>query len=72
MIKIVLLMYMCSTTIGNKCQIIPTPIQEFKDVFECTKHGYIYSSDIMATLKREFVNKYGAHTKFTCEEQKII
>jgi len=55
-IKVFLVMYMCSTTPGNNCLIIPTPIEEFPDVFECTRYGYIYSNDIMKTLTREFVN----------------
>jgi hypothetical protein len=72
MIKVILVMYMCSTVSGNECRVIPTPKEEFPDVFECTRHGYVYSNDIMKTLTREFVNKYGAHTRFTCQNQKII
>jgi len=72
MIKVILIMYMCSSVPGNNCKVIPTPNEEFPDLFECTRYGYIYSNDIMATLNREFVNKYGAHTRFTCEKHKII
>ncbi len=72
MIKVFLVMYMCSTSPGNNCLIIPTPIKEFPDVFECTRYGYIYSNDIMKTLTREFVNKYGAHTRFVCEKKQTV
>ena len=72
MIKVFLVMYMCSTSPGNNCLIIPTPIEEFPDVFECTRYGYIYSNDIMKTLTREFVNKYGAHTRFVCEKKQTV
>jgi len=72
MVKVYLIMLMCSTTPGNDCQIIPTPRSEFKDLFECTRYGYIYSNNIMGTLNREFVNKYGAHTRFTCQPQETI
>jgi len=71
-IKVFLVMYMCSTSPGNNCLIIPTPIEKFPDVFECTRYGYIYSNDIMKTLTREFVNKYGAHTRFVCEKRQTV
>ncbi len=72
MTKIILIMFMCSTVPGNDCQVIPTPKNEFKDVFDCTRHGYMYSDNIVGTLDRAFVNKYGAHIRFTCEKQRII
>jgi len=72
MIKVILIMYMCSSVQGNDCKVIPMLNEEFPDLFECTRYGYIYSNDIMKTLSREFVNKYGAHTRFTCQKQKII
>ena len=71
MIKVFLIMYLCSTVPGNECKLIPTPIGEFPDLFECTRYGYIYSNDIMETLDRKFVNKYGAHTRFTCENKTV-
>jgi len=71
-IKVVLVMLMCSTTPGNECKVIPTPVEEFPDIFECTRYGYIYSNDIMNTLSREFVNTYGAHTRFTCEKKQVV
>ena len=72
MVKVYLIMLMCSTIPGNDCQVIPTPKQEFNDVFDCTRHGYMYSNNIMGTLNREFVNKYGAHTRFICEKKQTI
>jgi hypothetical protein len=72
MTKIILIMLMCSTTPGNDCQIIPTPVEEFKDNFECTVYGYSYSTSIISSLSRDFVNKYGAYTRFTCEKREII
>ena len=72
MIKIYLVMFMCSTTPGNDCQKIPTPVEEFKDIYECTVAGYSYSGDIIRSLSKEFVNKYGAHTKFVCKPSPTI
>ena len=72
MIKVILIMYMCSTVSGNECLVIPTPKEEFPDVFECTRHGYVYSNNIIKTLTREFVNKYGAHTRFVCEPKQTV
>ena len=63
---------MCSTTLGNDCREIPTPIEEFKDIYQCTIAGYNYSGDIIRSLSKEFVNKYGAHTKFICEAKQTI
>ena len=72
MIKVYLIMFMCSTTPGNECRKIPTPIEEFKDVYECTIAGYQYSLDVVNSLSREFINKYGAHTRFVCELKQTI
>ena len=72
MIKVYLVMFMCSTTPGNECKVLPTSIEEFPDIFECTRYGYIYSSEIMSALSRDFVNKYGAHTRFSCKKQETI
>ena len=69
---IVILMVMCSTTPGNNCKVIDTPQIEFEDMYNCTVYGYSYSEEIISELSPEFVNKYGAYTKFSCESRKTI
>ena len=69
---IVILMVMCSTVTGNKCQPISTTQIEFKDMYECTVYGYGYSEQIISELGAEFINTYGAYTKFACEQKETI
>ena len=69
---IVILMVMCSTTVGNNCKVIDTPQIEFEDMYNCTVYGYSYSEEIISELNPEFVNKYGAYTKFSCESRQRI
>jgi len=66
-----LAMWLCSTVPGNDCTQIYTGIKEFKDNYECTIYGYKSSVLIMEDLDRKFVNKYGAHTQFTCTPQEV-
>ena len=65
-------MYICSTIPGNECQQVPIKINGFNDMYDCTVYGYQYSSDLIKEFDREFVNKQGAYTKFTCVPQPII
>jgi hypothetical protein len=69
---VVILMVMCSTVTGNKCQPIATPQVEFKDMYECTVYGYSYSEQVILELGAEFINNYGAYTKFACEKKEIV
>jgi hypothetical protein len=69
---VVILMVMCSTTPGNDCQPIETPQIEFKDMYECTVYGYNYSKQIILELGAEFINTYGAYTKFACEQKELV
>ena len=69
---VVILMVMCSTTPGNNCQPIATPQVEFKDMYECTVYGYSYSEQVILELGAEFINTYGAYTKFACEKKEIV
>ena len=69
---VVILMVMCSTTPGNDCQPIETPQIEFKDMYECTVYGYNYSEQIILELGAEFINTYGAYTKFSCEQKELV
>ena len=69
---ILLLMVMCSTTPGNNCQPIATPQIEFEDIYNCTVYGYSHSEEIILELGAEFVNNYGAYTKFSCESRQRI
>ena len=69
---VVLIMLMCSTTPGNDCQTIPTPKVQFDSMYDCTVYGYKYSEEVVSNLTPEFVNKYGAYTRFMCEKREII
>ena len=69
---VVILMVMCSTTPGNDCQPIETTQVEFKDMYECTVYGYSYSEQIISELGPEFINTYGAYTKFACEQKELV
>ena len=66
--KIILVMLLCSQIEGNDCQVIETPIIEFKDFHSCSIHGYEHSLDLFNNFSSEFVNQYKAYTKFTCQE----
>ena len=72
MIKVVLVMLMCSTTPGNECKIIPTPTVLFDDYSSCIIYGYEYSHKLMAGFDPEWTNSMKAYTKFSCEPDKII
>ena len=72
MIKIVLLMVLCSGVAGNECKVIPTPIVLFDDYSSCIVYGYGYSHTLMAGFDPEWTNSMEAYTKFSCEEDKII
>ena len=69
---VVILMVMCSTVTGNKCQPISTTQIEFKDMYECTVYGYSYSEQVIIELGAEFINDYGAYTKFSCQKKEVI
>jgi len=72
MIKIVLLMVLCSGVAGNKCKVIPTPTVLFDDYNSCIIYGYKYSHTLMNTFDPDWTNSMEAYTKFSCEEDKII
>ena len=69
---VIILMVMCSTTPGTQCQLITTPQIQFKDIYECTVYGYNYSEQVILEFGPEFVNTYGAYTKFSCEKKEVI
>ena len=56
----------------NRVTVLVNDVEEFKDIYECTVAGYSYSGDIIRSLSKEFVNKYGAHTKFVCKPSPTI
>ena len=72
MIKVVLLMVLCSEIAANDCKIIPTPQVLFNDYSSCIVYGYEYSHKLMASFDPEWTNSYKAYTKFSCESDKII
>jgi hypothetical protein len=61
-------------TIGksNTCKPISTTQIEFKDMYECTVYGYSYSEQVIIELGAEFINTYGAYTKFSCEQKELV
>ena len=69
---VVILMVMCSTVAGNTCKPISTTQVEFKDMYECTVYGYSYSEQVILELGAEFINTYGAYTKFACEKKEVV
>ena len=72
MIKVVLLMVLCSEIAANDCKVIPTPQVLFNDYSSCIVYGYEYSHQLMASFDPEWTNSYKAYTKFSCESDKII
>ena len=69
---VVILMVMCSTVAGNKCQPISTTQIEFKDMYECTVYGYSYSEQVIIELGAEFINTYGAYTNSFCSQANLV
>ena len=72
MIKIVLLMVLCSEIAENQCKLIPTPTVLFEDYHNCITYGYEYSYELLAGFDPEWVNAIKAYTKFSCKAEKII
>jgi len=72
MIKMVLLMVLCSEIATNDCKVIPTPEVLFDDYSSCIVYGYNYSHKLMASLDPEWINSMLAYTKFSCKPDKII
>ena len=64
-----IIMWLCSTVAGNDCRQISTDIIEFKDHYECAIYGYKHSVTTIEKLDRDFVNEYGAYSKFVCYKQ---
>jgi len=71
-IKVVLLMVLCSEIAANNCKVIPTPIVLFDDYSSCIVYGYEYSHTLMVSFDSEWTNSMKAYTKFSCESDKII
>ena len=55
-IKVVLLMVLCSEIAANDCKIIPTPQVLFDDYSSCIVYGYDYSHTLMASFDPEWTN----------------
>ena len=72
MIKVVLLMVLCSELAGNNCKIIPTPRVLFDNYSSCMVYAYDYSHTLMTTFDPEWTNSIKAYTKFSCKEEEII
>jgi hypothetical protein len=41
-------------------------------MYECTVYGYGYSEQVIIELGPEFINTYGAYTKFACEKKEVV
>ena len=72
MIKVVLLMVLCSEIASHDCKVIPTPQVLFDDYSSCITYGYDYSHKILTELDPEWVNSMEVYTKFSCKVDKII
>ncbi len=72
MIKVVLLMVLCSEFAADKCKIIPTPQVLFEDYNSCIIYGYDYSHKLITSFDPEWTNSIKAYTKFSCKPDKII
>ena len=72
MIKIVLLMVLCSGIVENSCKVIPTPQVLFDDYSSCIVYGYAHSHKLMTTFDPEWTNSMEAYTKFSCKKEEII
>jgi hypothetical protein len=72
MIKIVLLMVLCSGIVENSCKVIPTPQVLFDDYSSCIVYGYAHSHRLMTEFDSEWTNSMEVYTKFSCKEEEII
>jgi len=65
--KLILIMYVCST-VGNTCMPPLEITNNYIDMYSCTLDGYKKSVDMLEEIGREEVNKYDIYTKFICKE----
>ena len=70
--KFVLIMFLCSAVPGNECQLIDTPINDFKTYHECAYYGYDYSSILLREFSTDFVDNNRVFTAFSCKEDASI
>jgi len=72
MTKFVLIMFLCSAVPGNECQLIDTPINNFKTYHECAYYGYDHSSTLLREFNTNFVDNNRVFTAFSCKEDASI
>ena len=72
MTKFVLITFLCSAVPGNECQLIDTPINDFKTYHECAYYGYDYSSILLREFSTDFVDNNRVFTAFSCKEDASI
>ena len=72
MVKVVLLMVLCSEIAANNCKVIPTSQILFDDYSSCIIYGYEYSYKLMSSFDPKWTNKIKAYTKFSCEPAKTV
>ena len=72
MTKIILIMYLCSSIVGNNCVSWTVPQKIFNDHYDCMIYAYDYTTDLLSKFERKWVNEMGAFTRFTCKVELII
>ena len=65
-------MFLCSAVPGNECQLIDTPINDFKTYHECAYYGYDYSSELLRTFDTKSIDEFKMYTAFDCQENSSI
>ena len=65
-------MFLCSAVPGNECQLIDTPINDFKTYHECAYYGYDYSGSLLRSMGNANVDEYKMYTAFSCKENQTI
>jgi len=72
MVKVVLLMVLCSGIAGNQCKVISTSQILFDDYSSCIIYGYEYSHKLISGFDSEWTNSMEAYTKFSCKPGEVI
>ena len=66
--KFVLIMLLCSNVPGNSCQPFEPEYNDFNTYYECARHGYNASADLMNNFSNEFIDEYQAYIVFSCKQ----